>query len=131
MTHPKALSLLVDLLFSLLPEKLDITHNDLVDYIRKIAIHPEIKFTDYIVELDEWSIEKSFEQLIKTDENCMLILELFIEAETPLSKKQIMEEFHDRDKNPENVNGALLALHKEMVIIYLIRKRKKLTNYLP
>ena len=112
MTHPKALSLLVDLLFSpIIREKLDIKpHNDLVDYIRKIAIHPEIKFTDYIVELDEWSIEKSFEQLIKTDENCMLILELFIEAETPLSKKQIMEEFHDRDKNPENVNGALLAL---------------------
>ena len=131
MTHPKALSLLVDLLFSpIVREKLGIEpNNDLIDYIREIAIHPDIKFTDYIDDLRAWSIEKSYEQLIKTDENCMMILKLLIEAETPLSKRRIMEQFQEDGKDPKRSMMEYTHYLQETEIILLIRKRKKLTNY--
>ena len=50
------------------------------------------------------------EQLIKTDENCMMILKLLIEAETPLSKRRIMEQFQEDGKDPEKVNDGIHAL---------------------
>ena len=112
MTHPLALFHLVSFLFSKKVRKdLDIqTTDSLEDYIVKIANESSYGFLEYHAELRKWSIEKSYEQFISADENCMLVLEILMKSKKPMTKIELEAEFYENGSDPEGVKPALQAL---------------------
>ena len=112
MTHPLALFLLVSFLFSeKVRNDLNIqTTDSLEDYIVKIANESSYGFLDAHHDLRIWSIEKSYEQFISADEDCMLLLELLIKSNKPMTKSELEAKFYENGSDPKGVKPALKAL---------------------
>ena len=112
MQHPLALCLLVDFLFSpKTRERLQVKpQHNLVEYIEKVAKDPQIGLTNFIKDMREWSIEKSYDHVIKNNESCMLILTLLLESSTPLTPRRLTELFIEHKSDPNEVPDAIHML---------------------
>ena len=112
MTHPLALFLLVSFLFSeKVRNDLNIqTTDSLEDYIVKVANESSYGFLDAHKDLRIWSIEKSYEQFISVDEDCMLVLEILIKSKKPMTERELETEFYENGSDPKGVKTALKAL---------------------
>tara|TARA_B100000683_G_scaffold65585_1_gene64409 strand:- start:243 stop:4076 length:3834 start_codon:yes stop_codon:yes gene_type:complete len=112
MTHPLALFLLVSFLFSKkVRQDLNIqTTDSLEDYIVKVANESSYGFLEFHAELRKWSIEKSYEQFISADEDCMLILEILIKSKKPMTEAELRAKFYENGSDMQRVKPALQAL---------------------